>query len=143
MVWDGFHHQTGPNSGLCSENGRALYIKHFRNIEIPALMNMATGDIETLQSPSFKNQPGETRDLRRRTEKTPAKDSHTRIKPLALAFGQRPRPLHDRCTRCVRWGMAVAVYCTYSRYKFVTVSLPKRFRDGRFTSETAVRRFQK
>jgi hypothetical protein len=27
---------------------------------------------------------------------------------------------------------------TYSRYKFVTVSLPKRFRNGRFTSETAV-----
>jgi hypothetical protein len=34
--------------------------------------------------------------------------------------------------------MAVA----YSRYKFVTVSLPKRFRNGRFTSETAVRRFR-
>jgi hypothetical protein len=32
---------------------------------------------------------------------------------------------------------------TYSRYKFVTVSLPKRFRNGRFTSKTAVRRFQK
>ena len=26
---------------------------------------------------------------------------------------------------------------TYSRYKFVTVSLPKRFRNGRFNSETA------
>jgi hypothetical protein len=34
---------------------------------------------------------------------------------------------------CVRWGMAV----TYERYKFVTVSLPKRLRNGRFTSETA------
>jgi hypothetical protein len=32
---------------------------------------------------------------------------------------------------------------TYNRYKVVTVSLPKRFRNGRFTSETAVRRFQK
>jgi hypothetical protein len=32
---------------------------------------------------------------------------------------------------------------TYGRYKFVTVSLLKRFRNGRFTSETAVRRFQK
>jgi hypothetical protein len=32
---------------------------------------------------------------------------------------------------------------TYSRYKFVTVSLPKRLRNGRFTSETAVLRFQK
>jgi hypothetical protein len=29
--------------------------------------------------------------------------------------------------------MAVA----YSRYKFVTISLPKRFPNGRFTSETA------
>jgi hypothetical protein len=27
----------------------------------------------------------------------------------------------------------------HSRYKFVTVSLPKRFRNGRFTSETAAR----
>jgi hypothetical protein len=32
---------------------------------------------------------------------------------------------------------------TYSRYKFTTVSLPKRFRNGRFASETTVRRFQK
>jgi hypothetical protein len=32
---------------------------------------------------------------------------------------------------------------TYSRHKFLAVSLPKRFRNGRFTSETAVRRFQK
>ena len=59
-----------------------------------------------------------------------------------VGFGQRPRPLHNRYTRlgtCVRWGMTV----TYSRYKFVTVSLPKRFRNGRFTSKTAVRRFQK
>jgi hypothetical protein len=27
---------------------------------------------------------------------------------------------------------------TQSRYKFVTVSLPKRPREGRFTSETAI-----
>ena len=46
---------------------------------------------------------------------------------------------YTRTDTFVRWGMAV----TYSRYKFVTVSLPKRFRNGRFTSETAVRRFQK
>jgi hypothetical protein len=32
---------------------------------------------------------------------------------------------------------------THSRYNFVTVSLPVRSRNGRFTSETAVRRFQK
>jgi hypothetical protein len=35
--------------------------------------------------------------------------------------------------------MAVA----YGSYKFVTVSLPKLLRNGRFTSETAARRFQK
>jgi hypothetical protein len=70
--------------------------------------------------------------------------THLRIKPFTVGFGQRPRPLplHDRHTRTgtfFRWGMAV----TYSRYKFVTVSLPKRFCNGRFNSETAVRRFQK
>jgi hypothetical protein len=32
---------------------------------------------------------------------------------------------------------------TQSRYKFLTASLPKRLRNGRFTSDTAVRRFQK
>ena len=39
---------------------------------------------------------------------------------------------HNRYTRTdtfVRWGMAVR---HYTRYKFVTVSLPKRFRSGRF-----------
>jgi hypothetical protein len=38
------YHQTGPNSDLYSKNGRVLYIKNFRNIEIST--NMATGDIE-------------------------------------------------------------------------------------------------
>ena len=37
-----------------------------------------------------------------------------------------------------RWGMVVK----YNRYKFVTVLLPKRLRDGRSASEIAVRRFQ-
>ena len=32
---------------------------------------------------------------------------------------------------------------TYNGYKFVTVSLPKRLRNGGFTSETAARRFKK
>jgi hypothetical protein len=32
---------------------------------------------------------------------------------------------------------------THNRYKFVTVSLPERLRNGHFTSATAVRRFQK
>jgi hypothetical protein len=35
----------------------------------------------------FKGDPRETKDLRRRTEITPVKDSHTRIKPLASACG--------------------------------------------------------
>jgi hypothetical protein len=61
----------------------------------------------------------------------------------AVAFDQQPRPSHDhRYTRtgtCSRWEIAVA----HNRTKFVTVSRLKRLRDGRFTSETAVRRFQK
>jgi hypothetical protein len=32
---------------------------------------------------------------------------------------------------------------TYSRYEFLTAPLLKRLRNGRFTSETTVRRFQK
>jgi hypothetical protein len=39
----------------------------------------------------------------------------------------------------VRWGMAVAHDC----YKSIAVSLAKRPHNGRFTSETAVGRFQK
>ena len=50
--------------------------------------------------------------------------THLRIKPLALDSGH---------------GHYITV--AYSRYKFVTVLLPKRLRNGRFTSETAVRRF--
>ena len=64
------------------------------------------------------------------------------IKNKAVGFDQRPRPLHDRYTRtdtCVRWEMPVR----YIAVKFLSVSLPKRQCNGRFTSETAVRRFQK
>jgi hypothetical protein len=39
------------------------------------------------QSLSFEVDHREMQDLRRRTEKIPVKDSHTRIKPLALASG--------------------------------------------------------
>jgi hypothetical protein len=39
--------------------------------------------------------------------------------------------------------LSVGEWPLYNRYKFVTVSLPKRFRNDRFTSETAARRFQK
>jgi hypothetical protein len=37
-------------------------------------------------SPPFKINPSTTQDLRRRTEIMPVKDSHTRIKPLPLAW---------------------------------------------------------
>ena len=52
--------------------------------------------------------------------------------------------LHNRYTRtdtCTRLGMAV----TYvgNRYKFVTVSIMKRLRNGRSTSETAAQQLQK
>jgi hypothetical protein len=65
------------------------------------------------------------------TEIIPGKHSDTRIKPLPLTY--------TRTDTFFCWGMAVA----YNRYKFVTVSLPKRLCNGRFTSETAVRWFQK
>jgi hypothetical protein len=61
----------------------------------------------------------------------PGKDSDTRIKPL-----------HGRYTRTdtyVRWGISVK----YIAVKFLAVSLSKPPCNGRFTSETAVRRFQK
>jgi hypothetical protein len=41
----------------------------------------------------------------------------------------------------IRWGWEMAV--TYDRYKCVAVSIPKQLRNGRFASETAVRRFQR
>jgi hypothetical protein len=39
-------------------------------------------------------------------------------------------------------GMAVAYQYLYSRYKSITVPIPKRFRNGRFASQTALRRYQ-
>jgi hypothetical protein len=36
----------------------------------------------------------------------------------------------------------MAVAHINSRHTFLTVSIPKRLRDGSFASETAVRRFQ-
>jgi hypothetical protein len=65
----------------------------------------------------------------------PVKDSHTRIKPLALA-SDHGRYMHNRYTRtgaCVRWGIGYA----YSRYKFIAASLPERLHSSRFASETA------
>ena len=82
-----------------------------------------------------------------RTEILPVKDSHTRIKPLPLASGHG-RYIHNRYTRtgtCVLCPLENGRYIILynNRYKFLSVSLPKRLRNGRFTSETAVRRFQK
>ena len=68
----------------------------------------------------------------------PVKDSHTRIRPLALASG------HGRyryITVTPEWapvsvGEWPLLYC--NRYKFVTVSLMKRPRNVRVNTETAV-----
>jgi hypothetical protein len=49
------------------------------------------------------------------------KDSHTRIKPLALA-SSHGRYIAVTPGTCVRWGMAV----TYNRDNFFTASLQKR-----------------
>ena len=49
--------------------------------------------------------------------------------------------LHPNGNLCLLGNGRYAV--TYGRYKPVTVSLPRRPRNGRVTSETAVRRFQK
>jgi hypothetical protein len=63
-------------------------------------------------------------------------------KAVSVAFGKRPRLLHDRYTRTdtyARWGMAIAC----SRYKFVAVSLLRKRPSipkppcGGFRSKTA------
>ena len=76
------------------------------------------------------------------TVMTPVKDSHTRIKGSALTngHGRYITATPERAlVSCVRLGVAV----TCSRYKFVTVALLKRLRNGRFNSQTAVWRFKK
>jgi hypothetical protein len=59
--------------------------------------------------------------------------THLRIKPLALARG------HGRYITVTpeRTFVSVGEWPLHSRYKFLTVSLPKRFLNGRLTSETA------
>jgi hypothetical protein len=71
------------------------------------------------------------------------KSSHTKVLPLTLASGHgryitvTAQYRYTRTDTCVRfrWGMAVT-YNLYAGYKFITGSLPKRLRDGRFTFET-------
>jgi hypothetical protein len=94
------------------------------------------------QSPSFKVDHREALDLRRQTETTTVKDPHTRIKPLALASGHG-RDITVTPERALVSVEELPLHITHKRHKLVTVSLPKLFRNGRFASETAVRRFQK
>jgi hypothetical protein len=64
------------------------------------------------QSLSFKGTPGDAWDLMRRTEIMPVKDSHTRIKPLALASGQGRyiTGTHERTLVSVgEWPLHIAV----------------------------------
>ena len=71
--------------------------------------------------------------------------THLRIKPLTLASGHGRYIITYTVTRytrtdtCFRWRMAVS----YNRYKFLTVSIPKRLHNGRFTFEIAVWSLQK
>jgi hypothetical protein len=59
----------------------------------------------------------------------------SRIEPLHLANGRYMAVTPERKILSVgRWGIAVAC----NRCKFVTVSIVKRLRDGRFNYETAV-----
>jgi hypothetical protein len=73
-----------------------------------------------------------------RTEIKPFKYFRAGIKLLALTSGHsdhgRYIAVTPRTGIIFRWVMTV----TYSRYKFVTVSLLKRLRNGRLASETAV-----
>ena len=80
---------------------------------------------------SFKINPRELRDLRRRTEAMPVKDTHQN---KTVAFGQRPRPLHNRYTR------TGACFPTFplGNGRWRSLRNPKRLRNGRFTSEISV-----
>jgi hypothetical protein len=66
-------------------------VKHHRTVglETRKAGTTGTGAVggHANQPPSFEFDHRETWDLRRRTEIIPVKDSHTRIKPLALASG--------------------------------------------------------
>jgi hypothetical protein len=71
----------------------------------------------------------------------PGKHSDTKINPLTLTNGHgRYMAVTPEWTlfSVGEWPLHLTVINL-----FVTVSLLKRFRNGRFTSETAMRRFQK
>ena len=92
------------------------------------------------QWPSFKFDPLAAKCPGSGTEVIPGKNSDTKIKPLPLTNGHGlyMTVTPERTVFSVG-GMAIT-YDRY-RYKFVTVLLPKRLRNGCFTSKTAVRRF--
>jgi hypothetical protein len=56
---------------------------------------------------------------------------------LANGHGRYMTVRYTRTGTFVRWGMTVKD----NRYKILTVSILKRVRNSRFTSETAARRF--
>jgi hypothetical protein len=70
----------------------------------------------------------------------PGKHSDTRIKPLAFTNGHG-RYITVTPERALSSVGGISV--KYIAVKFLAVSLPKTPCNGRFTSETAVRRFQK
>ena len=86
------------------------------------------------QPPWFKNGRRGPVSSFGRTEITPVKvptpEQNRWLWPAATAVMIHNR--HTRTDTCVRWGLAV----TYNRYKVIADSLPKRPRNGRFTSET-------
>jgi hypothetical protein len=66
------------------------------------------------------------------TEIIPGKLSDTRIKPLPLTNGHgRYMTVTPEQTLVSVGEWPLHIYC---RYKFIAVSLPKRLRNGRFTS---------
>ena len=78
-----------------------------------------------------------------RTEIKPGKHPDTRTKPLALVLANG----HGRYISVTpeRKHASVGEFPLhiYSRYEFIIALILKRLRDGRFASETDMRRFQK
>ena len=89
------------------------------------LNNLANQGIRGhIQTPSVKKLDGKS------------KNGNPLSNDRTVDFNTPLRPLQNRYTptgTLFRWGMAV----TYSRYKFMAVSLPKRLWYCRFGSETA------
>jgi hypothetical protein len=91
----------------------------------------------------LKGEPRTTWDLRRRTDITPVKDSHTRIKPLALAsgHGRYITVTPERTLFSVgEWPLHIAVinlYTFHFRNGYVTAASLLKPPCGGFRSETA------